>query len=177
MIEVAGLPRAGKTTLVKAIFSEDWTIHPEVFDLCPIPRSQHDEYNMWYARHVQKVVSENHHKAKQLIERGPFDRIAFARALHQWGSVSKRALTFHEELLHPEIEKMKQVIICDINVDLSLKRDTPSKSFTGNRTFLTLLRIQYLQLARQIPHSTVLDTTEINEHILDRVQKITEANS
>lgn len=150
IIELTGLPRSGKSTIVEiAQLSNSFKIHEEFFDKNPYPRSDYDNHNLWYAEQLANRIKNALKDGKDhIFHRGAFDRIAFAQALFEMGLINKNTLNEHENLLNNLIPLTDKIILCDCSVDESLKRDRTSTSITGNRQFLEILHGKYENLAR-----------------------------
>ncbi|MBI5066273.1 deoxynucleoside kinase [Candidatus Woesearchaeota archaeon] len=150
IIELTGLPRSGKSTIVKnAQLSGSFVIHEEFFDENSYSRSDHNNYNLWYAEQLANRIKialkdGNNH----VFHRGAFDRIAFAQALFEMGFINKNTLEKQENLLNNLIQSTDKIILCDCSVDESLKRDRDSQAITGNRQFLEILCTKYENLAK-----------------------------
>lgn len=173
LVEISGIPRSGKTTLVAAAFPSGWIIHSEAFEKIPFSREEHDKHNLWYAEYVADVVNKSlNSDERHLIERGPFDRIAFSRALFEHNLVTQETVELHENLLMPLITQIDAILVCDISVEESLARDTPSTSITGDKIFLTILRNKYLELAKKLTNAYVLDSTQITEELTQKAANL-----
>lgn len=150
IIEFAGMPRSGKTTIVKALCQRlnNANLYPERFDLVPYKKEDGFEYNFWYAKYcikrLNKIVS---HKGTHLFDRGIIDRIAFGNALASYGKFTKTQLEKYLVLLEPYIDYEDLVFIINISPEVSLiNAKSGKKNITRDLEFLKYLHSSYSNL-------------------------------
>ncbi|QQR92112.1 MAG: HIT domain-containing protein [Candidatus Iainarchaeum archaeon] len=162
IIEIAGIPRSGKSTLAIKL-EKNSIIQEEFFDEVPFDRDDHEKYNLWYASKVKEIIEKNlTTNSRFIMQRGAFDRIVFAKSLYDYGLVSLDCLNEHIRLLEKLIPKMNKIIICECSVENSIKRDKSNGGLTGDIKFLNILRNNYLELGKKY-HAKIIDaTTEID---------------
>lgn len=172
IFELIGLPRSGKSTVVKEAQLEKIIIHEEFFDEVPYYRTEHDKYNLWYAKEVAKRIKlAIEEKGDHLFQRGASDRIAFAEALFKVDLLSRKTLDEHKYILSPLIQQTDKIIWCYCSVNESMKRDTPSDSITGDKKFLETLANEYERLSER--YNLIKINTE--QHLSESVKELLNA--
>lgn len=151
IIEVMGLPRSGKSTVIRETkLDHKIIIHEEFFDENPYTRSDHNTYNLWYAQEIAKKIKiAIKEGGDHLFQRGALDRISFAEALFEFGLLSKETLTKHKVLLTPLVKQTDKIILCSCSIKESMNRDNLSSSITGNQEFLKILDKKYKESSQK----------------------------
>ncbi len=155
LIEFAGLPRTGKTTVAQYLEEQipGIVIHPERFDLVPDDLKEDPyKYNLWYAQYtVNELLEAQKRPGVHLFERGVLDRIAYGKANELFGRFSSEQLKEYMGVLMPHVSIPDLVFVFNTRPEVSLSR-TSKRGITANLTFLNCLFKSYKELKELHPN-------------------------
>jgi hypothetical protein len=174
ILELAGIPRSGKSTLIQtAKLDYTWKHEEEFFDEVPFPESDHANYNLWYANKlVSKLDTAIRSAFNYAIQRGAFDRIVFAESLKEHNFLAQGVVNFHKAALEKYIYATHCIVVCECSVETSMKRDPDPNPLTGSKDFLETLRINYIALGKHYG-AKFINTNNSPEKALEQFLSVT----
>lgn len=181
IIEIAGLPRSGKTTAINAakdyFLRAGFQTRPEVEGalLSPIPRKHRIEFACWIANRILNILLERSLTLPSsfltILDRGLFDALVFFKLLEIQGFISSERLDgfmgyFGDERWAGLIDL---VILFKVDPDIALQRDIASQlgpypALVTNKPALEELMIAYEYVYKNFgsmfPKITIIETSD-----------------
>ncbi|MBN1274745.1 hypothetical protein JXA12_00425 [Candidatus Woesearchaeota archaeon] len=152
IVEIAGLPRVGKTSVIRRLQEErpSLKVYLEVFSSIPFPDPTSFDYNRAYVDVCVGRAEEAWADSARIhvFDRGIIDRLAVSDALHRYGYLSGEEYRGLAGLLAPHAEKRDVTVVFNTSVAESLERiKRPKRHFSQDGEFLEALFSSYASLA------------------------------
>lgn len=181
IVELAGLPKSGKTTVVNSLSlflrrnDIKCVVVTERAAVCPINNKLHVDFNVWTGcTSLVNILNYKQHREHMVIivDRGVFDSLVWLNLLHKRGKLKDDELKSFETffLMERWRKEFDLVISMKASVEESIKREfkdllTKKEGSIMNRPFLTeylqVLDECYEKYAALFKKVKVIDTTEI----------------
>ncbi len=174
VIEFAGVPKAGKTTILTHIYSflKRCGFHPEVVieraSLCPIRDKKHFNFNVWTAcTTLSQILDKTQEPPIEgdpnvlILDRGLFDSICWLNVMEQTGRILPKDRELIEEflLINDWKKRISAVILMKVSPKDSMERERgllPVEEAEGS-----IMNAQMLQLMLQVTKDT---SKRLNHH-------------
>lgn len=164
LIEIAGFPRSGKTTIVKRVLeaNPEFVLHPDLLEIVPpgyLETTDSETVNFWYAQYCVERQRRllNGDSNVNIMERGILDRIAYGKASVMAGRMNPARFPEYLEMLTPLEHTNDQTILFLTSPETSFARiRSPKKSPTQYLEFLRILHQSYQELLTLHPEIIVI---------------------
>jgi thymidylate kinase len=131
LVEFAGTPRAGKTTVIRSLSTwltrAGWDVHlvDEQAECCPVPSKDNPHFNIWTTcSTICRIVEARYSSADiVLIDRGIFDALCWLEWYHQRGLPPAEPAVY-ESVSKFAIDLIDLVVVMIVDPAQALRRDS-----------------------------------------------------
>jgi len=178
IIELVGLPRAGKTSCLNKLMNSYSNLKSIKEDFSNNPYNRYLEIhksNYWICEKILNDIKKITDSNITIMDRGVIDRIAWTNATFEFKLITNSEKEKELNLLKEDISKINLAILFDISEEVSLNRAKPKSSnyLTRHKDFLKILRKNYLDLKTKY-NLKIIDASKDSTKIYLELKKIIE---